>query len=355
VDPAQSLFDYLQRSVFFTELHPHNAWSLVQQGRPFAILILCRCSYDSNLDINGLENLMVDAGLHHKFSLIWAQNPVVSQFQMANTYGLEPGRPAFVIDNIPVGQHVEKYLFPGRIEHPHTATAQDMFQFLADFHKAPTPLKLILRSQPVPEQPFHIDEDRGKIVDVVGSTFEAIVLQSPYTVLLMLHSPGCGGCQAALPEVQKVAESLSWSNRDVIVAKMDRTQNDVPLVLRFTSYPAIFLYKAGVKFYDTASEGGEEPMQRGALGSRGYRSPVDYHGPTENPRQGDQCNSPLNAADLEAWVKKHTGGGNLLGMEGGIGGKKEAQSQWDGASTPVAEPPRDHQEAQSAQQAGAAM
>jgi thiol-disulfide isomerase/thioredoxin len=331
---------------------PSNAWQYVQQNRPFVVLLVCRCHLDSDLDIAGLENLIHAAGMHHKYSFLWVQGATAQRFAMVQTYGVQEGRPALVIDNIPIGQHVEKYLFPGRVERPHTATAKDLFGFLSDFFLGPTPLKLLARSKPRPEKPFDLDNDRGHVVELVGDTFEEVVLHSPYTVLLMLYSPSCPGCQTAAPVLDKVAESLAWTARDVIVAKIDRTANDVPIVLRFQSYPAVFLYKAGMKVYDTSTDSGELAHNRGLRGSRGFRAPIDYYGPTENPRSGNSCNAPLNAQDLEAWVHKHTnGGGNLLASGQPVAQQSKPEDQ---AATPsqADEPQR---EAQSTQQAGAAM
>lgn len=323
-DPARALLESLQRAAFFRELHGGNGWHYVQQNRPFLVLITCDCPRDSDLDIATLENLVMDAGLHHKFSFLWVKPESVQRFAMVETYGLtESNQPALIIDNIPIGQHVEKYLFPGRIERPHTATPKEMFDWMTAFFQAPTPLSLILRSRRLDDGSdgsFNIDHDRGRVFELTGETFRHVVLDSPYTVLVMFYSPTCPGCQSAQPVLAKVAETLAWTNRDVIVAKLDRTRNDVPIVIRFQSYPAIFLFLGGKKLYDTTSNDGELPENRGLAGSRGYRAPIDYYGPTENPRSGDSCNAPLNEKDLESWIQKHTnGGGNLLGMMGGMG------------------------------------
>ncbi len=107
-DPAEALLISLERAGFFRELLQHNAWPFVQQGRPFAMLVLCRCPADDTIDLNALENLLVDAGMHHKFTFLWVRSPTRERFQVAHTYGLSDHKPAFVIDNIPIGQHIEK-------------------------------------------------------------------------------------------------------------------------------------------------------------------------------------------------------------------------------------------------------
>ena len=332
-DPAQALFDALARSAFFRELAPHNAWGYVQAGRPFFMLLLCRCPADDMLDLATFENLLVDSGLHHRFSFLWAQEPTTSRFHMGNTYNVDLRSPQLVIDNIPIGQHVEKYVFSAaRLARPATATPQDLLQFAQQFLQAPSPLTMVARSAPRPEQQMDIESDRGKVFEVVGDSFRELVLESSVSVLLMFYSPGCPGCISAQPVLTELAERLAWSNRGVAVARMDRTANDVPLVIRFHSYPAIFLFQAGMKLYDSASDGGEEIGQRGLRGSRGYRTPLSFH--DEFPRgQEGSCDAPLNVADLEAFVQRNTRGGNLLGTP-----SQQPQTQQRQQSKPEEEP-----------------
>jgi thiol-disulfide isomerase/thioredoxin len=280
--------------------------------------MLCRCEEDTDLDIDGLEKLIEAAGLQSAFTFLWAQPSTRAQFSMDNTFGTSPSQPAFVIDNIPVGQHVEKYIFTGSVRRqrpglgPH-ATPKQLFDFLTAFMSAPTPLPLILRTQPSPPESDSFDpsRDRSKVLEVVGSTFESHVLNSHSSVLMMLYSPSCPACHTALPVLDALASTLSWSSLDVVIAKMDRVHNDVPFVLRFASYPAIVFFRSGMKRMDTTVNDGELPSNRGRDGSRGWRRPIDYY--EEYPRgSGDSCNAPLSSQDLEAFVRKHMEGGNLL-------------------------------------------
>ena len=392
-DPAQALLDSLGRAAFFRELLPHNAWQYVQQGRPFAILILCRCAQDDSLDIGTLENLLMDRGLHHRFSLLWVRSPTRDQFRVGHTYGLAEGDlPAFVIDNVPIGQHVEKYLFPGRLARPHTASPVDVANFLSDFLLAPTPLGLIQRTQPAPAPvPGTQQQGRGEVVEVVGSTFEELVLRAQGPVLLVLVSPTCPACLSAAPVFDEVAKRMAWTHPDVLVARLDRTENDLPLVLRFASYPAVFLYPSGSKRAayapvedddDAAAAAAsaasaaaeseqeqEQPQNRGKHSSRGWMRPVDFF--EDHPRQEGTCNAPLSVADLEEFVRRHTGrGGNLLGAAGdeALSPQQQPQSemmqstpqdapdqQQQQQQQPAAQAEQPAQQTQSTQQAGAAM
>lgn len=229
---------------------------------------------------------------------------------MYHTYGLSPSSPAFVIDNIPIGQHVEKYVFDtAALRRPHSATPQQLAQFLKDFVAAPSPLQLLVRSTfPSLEMSVSEANKRGKVLEVSGATFEEAVLRSDVHVLLLVYSPSCPACQQALPVFDRLAASLAWSHPNVLIAKIDRQSNDVPIVLRFNSYPAIFFFKAGQKTFPSELEGGEEPSNRGLLGSRGWRTPIAY----EHARDGDSCNAPISEAQLLDFTNKHSDA-NLLG------------------------------------------
>jgi chemotaxis protein histidine kinase CheA len=350
-DPAQALLDSLMhRATLFRELLPHNAWSMVQQGRPFAILVICQCQGDDDLDIPALEAAIRAApeGLADRFTFLWVRSPTREQFSIGHTYGLSHDSPHFVIDNIPIGQHVEKYAFTsGRLARPRDPRSTELIvRFLRDFLLAPTPLPLLMRSSPAPHGDAADEADEssftpGKVIEVFGDTFERIVLQSPHSVVLMLISPTCPACHNAAPVLDALAQRLSWSSggsgfggggggkvAEVRVARMDRANNDVPLVLRFASYPALFLYKSGSKSMDTSEDGGEEPGQRGLKGSRGWAAPIDYN--AGRVADSGSCNAPLSVDALYEWVMKHTGDGGFAGMLGG--GSSTSSSDEDSSS-----------------------
>jgi len=368
-DPAQALLDALERASLFRELTTHNAWSMVQAGRPFALLVLCRCHNDDDLDIPALEvtlRAQLDpqgTPLSERFTFLWVRSPAREQFSVRTTYDLPVDAPALVIDNIPIGQHVEKYLFPGRIARPRDFdTTVKIVRWLSDFLLAPSPLPLLVRSTPAPADPVVPGPTTaGKVVDVVGSTFEEVVLRSTQHVLLMLTSPTCPACHNALPVLDALASRIGWSRPDVLVARMDRVHNDAPFVLRFASYPALLLFRSNGKTMDSTEDQGEEPMNRGKDGSRGWRAPLDYFASRNDGQAQGSCNAPLNADTLFEWVMQHTGGaaGGMLGDGGGSSSSVDADGQTSAA--PLHEHaedlPREEVEshAQGTQQAGAAM
>lgn len=88
----------------------------------------------------------------------------------------------------------------------------------------------------------------------------------------------------------------------MIVARIDRTVNDVPMVIRFQSYPTLLLFRAGAKYADSSADGGEVPSQRGLHGSRGFASPLKYETGSNDP---NQCSRPLQEEAVLDWIRQH--------------------------------------------------
>ncbi|QDZ18049.1 protein disulfide-isomerase [Chloropicon primus] len=115
-------------------------------------------------------------------------------------------------------------------------------------------VKPYVKSAPIPTgEP----EDNVKVV--VGDTFEKEVLGSGKNVFFKIYAPWCGHCKAMAPAYKDLADALE-EDKEVVVAKLDGTENDV-LDERFDArgYPALFFmnsegkveaYKGGRTFDD---------------------------------------------------------------------------------------------------------
>lgn len=95
-------------------------------------------------------------------------------------------------------------------------------------------LKPTLKSEEIPKE----NNDPVKIV--VGKNFEEIVKKSNKHVLLEIYAPWCGHCKALEPKYNKAAELLK-DNKDIIIAKMDGTANEVEDI-EIQGFPTIFFY-----------------------------------------------------------------------------------------------------------------
>lgn len=103
-------------------------------------------------------------------------------------------------------------------------------------------LKPFYKSDPIPET------NDGDVKVVVGNNFDEIVLDESKDVLLEIHAPWCGHCQALEPTYEKLAKHL----RDIdslVIAKMDGTTNEHPRA-KADGFPTLLFFPAGNKSFD---------------------------------------------------------------------------------------------------------
>jgi protein disulfide-isomerase A1 len=83
-------------------------------------------------------------------------------------------------------------------------------------------------------------------VNVAAADFDAMVLNSPFDLLVEFYSPMCGHCQHIAPKYDRVATLLKAKKASVIVARMDITMNNIPpsgvdAGFAVTGFPAMYL------------------------------------------------------------------------------------------------------------------
>jgi len=145
--------------------------------------------------------------------------------------------PAFIIDNIPQGTTNEKSVF----RREEGDVTNQLHTFIGRFFEGNLPL--LVRSQPLPILP-PLDRTPGKVVDVIGANFKEIVLDRSKDVFLLIYSPYCGASIAVQPVFEQTAAALK-DDPNVIVARIDKTANDIPVrgvVVAY--YPTAFLFPA---------------------------------------------------------------------------------------------------------------
>jgi len=95
--------------------------------------------------------------------------------------------------------------------------------------------------------PSHDDEggdvDESDVVVLTKDNFDEVVHDATKNVLVEFYAPWCGHCKALKPEYAKAATQLAGSE-DIVLAKMDATEHDVPEGFDVQGYPTILFVKA---------------------------------------------------------------------------------------------------------------
>lgn len=111
-----------------------------------------------------------------------------------------------------------------------------------------------MKSQPIPKR------QEGPVRVVVAETFEKEVLKADKDVLIEFYAPWCGHCKKLEPVYKKVAKHFAKQRRNILVAKMDATANDVHPDFAVRGFPTIYLVKASDKTHPIPFEGGERTL-----------------------------------------------------------------------------------------------
>lgn len=104
-------------------------------------------------------------------------------------------------------------------------------------------LQPTIKSQPVP------DRQTGPVVEVVGLSYDDVVLEPKKDVLVEFYTPWCGPCRALLPAYEQLAAAYAAHHkaRDLVtIAKVECDGNDVPDT-DILGFPWFKLYPAGKK------------------------------------------------------------------------------------------------------------
>ncbi|KAI9351971.1 thioredoxin-like protein [Obelidium mucronatum] len=96
-----------------------------------------------------------------------------------------------------------------------------------------------LKSEDVPAS------NDGPVKVVVGKNFAEIVLDKKKDVFLEVYAPWCGHCKKLAPIWDELGELLA-DNKDIVIAKMDGTENDFPkdVNVQVQGFPTLKLWKA---------------------------------------------------------------------------------------------------------------
>ncbi|XP_070702014.1 protein disulfide isomerase family A, member 8 [Pempheris klunzingeri] len=130
-----------------------------------------------------------------------------------------------------------------------TRDGRSLERFLDDYFAGR--LKRFVKSEPVPER------NSAAVKVVVAESFDDIVNDPDKDVLIQFYSPSCPHCKKLEPVYTELAHTL-YSEPNIVIAKMNAADNDVPLGYDVHGYPTIFLAPVGRKDEPIRYEGGRE-------------------------------------------------------------------------------------------------
>jgi len=130
--------------------------------------------------------------------------------------------------------HELKYAYKGSFDV--AKLADDVVTFYNEF-KANKLVPMLKSQDPLPKE--------GDIVQVVGKTFETLLMDNDKHVFVWFYAPWCRTCKAMKPVWEKLA-TLYKDQGDVIIAKMDATKNEAKN-LHVRHYPTVYYYRPGDK------------------------------------------------------------------------------------------------------------
>ncbi|XP_053268051.1 protein disulfide-isomerase A4 [Pleuronectes platessa] len=116
-------------------------------------------------------------------------------------------------------------------------------------------LKPIIKSQPVPKN------NKGPVKVVVGKTFDEIVMDTQKDVLIEFYAPWCGHCKKLEPDYLALGKKYK-GEKDLVIAKMDASANDVPNEnYKTEGFPTIYFAPSNNKQSPVKLEGGDRTVE----------------------------------------------------------------------------------------------
>ncbi|KAM7384892.1 hypothetical protein PAMA_011990 [Pampus argenteus] len=130
-----------------------------------------------------------------------------------------------------------------------TRDGQSLQRFLNDYFAGR--LKRFVRSEPVPER------NTAAVKVVVAESFDDIVNDPGKDVLIQFYSPSCPHCKKLEPVYKELADRL-YADPNIVIAKMNAVDNDVPTGYDVQGYPTIYFAPMDKKDEPIRFEGGRE-------------------------------------------------------------------------------------------------
>ena len=136
---------------------------------------------------------------------------------------------------VPESENPIKYKMEGKL------TEENLLKFVDDWHNKK--LKPFLKTEDEPE------ENDGDVFVVVGKTYKKYVIDNDKDVVVYFYAPWCEHCQKFYPKYEKLARKLKKKNPNLLMTKIDSTENDIEY-FPVNKYPTIKFYPGNAKNKD---------------------------------------------------------------------------------------------------------
>ena len=91
---------------------------------------------------------------------------------------------------------------------------------------------------------------------VVGKSWKEWVMDSEKEVLVKFYAPWCGHCKSMAPHYEEAAKKIA-ANPNILLAKVDSTENEVPGV-NIDGFPTLKFFKKDKSAEPINFDGGRE-------------------------------------------------------------------------------------------------
>lgn len=139
-------------------------------------------------------------------------------------------------------------------------------------------IKPYLKSEKIPEA------NDGPVKVVVGETFNQIVNDPTKDVLIEFYAPWCGHCKNLEPKFNELGEKFK-DVKDIVIAKMDATANDVPEPFKVEGFPTLYWAPMNDKKNPKKYQSGREVSDFAEFIKREATNPVELPEPEKKEKK----------------------------------------------------------------------
>ncbi|RUS27290.1 thioredoxin-like domain-containing protein, partial [Jimgerdemannia flammicorona] len=230
---AESLQSFVKSNAvpLLAEIDGDNFSSYVETGLPLAYIFA-----DNDEDRERLIKALQPVAKEYRGKVNFVHIDAAKYGGHASNLNLKEQWPAFGIQQPADGA-----------KFPYDQTKEITFEGVREFVTEYVAGKISpsIKSQAVPEK----NDEPVKVI--VSTQFDEIVYDKEKDVFIEFYAPWCGHCKKLAPVWEELAALISSNpaNSNVVIAKMDGTENDLPVHVpfRLEGFPTLKLFKAGAE------------------------------------------------------------------------------------------------------------